>query len=70
MFGFSLPRFVTSIIRWVDAHATEHHDTGKDHQIDWIQSLPFFIMHLMCLGVFWVGWSGVAVSVALSLIHI
>ena len=45
MFGFSLPRFVTSVIRWVDAHATENHDTGKDHhQVDWIQSLPFFIM--------------------------
>jgi len=62
------PKFVTSIIRWFDAHAAEHKTPHKEHhQIDWIQSAPFIIMHLMCLGVLWVGWSSVAVFVAFAL---
>ncbi len=65
---FSQPKVITSIIRWFDAHAVDHKAASKEHhQIDWIQSSPFFIMHLMCLGVFWVGWSGIAVAVAIAL---
>ena len=61
-------RIITSIIRWFDAHATEPIDPSKDpHRIDWVQSSPFFVMHGMCLGVLWVGWSGIAVAVAVSL---
>ena len=61
-------RIFTSIIRWFDAHATDPNTpTTGPHQFDWVQSSPFFIMHFMCLGVLWVGWSGIAVAVAVSL---
>jgi stearoyl-CoA desaturase (delta-9 desaturase) len=36
-------------------------------RVDWWRSLPFFGIHLMCLGVIWVGWSPVAAGVALFL---
>jgi len=62
------PRIFTSIIRWFDCHATEPIDPSKDpHRIDWVQSSPFFFMHIMCLGVLWVGWSSTAVAVAVAL---
>lgn len=35
--------------------------------VDWLRLLPFAAMHLMCLGVIWVGWSPVAVMLALVL---
>ena len=62
------PSIIKSIIRWFDAHVTEPIDPSKDpHRIDWVQSAPFFVMHLMCLGVLWVGWSATAVAVAVAL---
>src|SRR5947209_10373948 len=36
-------------------------------QIDWVRSVPYLALHLACLGVIWVGWSPVAVAVALGL---
>jgi stearoyl-CoA desaturase (delta-9 desaturase) len=35
--------------------------------IDWIRSIPFFLLHLTCFAVIWVGWSWTAVLVAVSL---
>ncbi|NNF14455.1 MAG: acyl-CoA desaturase [Gemmatimonadetes bacterium] len=35
--------------------------------VDWFRVLPFVGMHLACLGVLWVGWSWMAVGVAVSL---
>jgi stearoyl-CoA desaturase (delta-9 desaturase) len=40
---------------------------AKLHEIDWFRFLPFFALHLGCLGVIWVGWSPVAVGFALLL---
>jgi stearoyl-CoA desaturase (delta-9 desaturase) len=56
-----------SIARWFDTSVSEQEcppdQVGK---IDWVRSLPFFAMHLVCLSVIWVGWSPVAVGVALA----
>jgi len=38
--------------------------------IDWIGLIPYAAMHLGCLAVIWVGWSPVAVGVAVSLYFI
>ena len=38
-----------------------------DHRIDWFRFLPFLSLHLGCLGVIWVGWSPVAICVAIFL---
>jgi stearoyl-CoA desaturase (delta-9 desaturase) len=35
--------------------------------ISWVATLPFVSLHVMALGVFWVGWSPVAVLVCLAL---
>jgi len=29
--------------------------------IDWVSAVPFLVLHLMCFGVIWVGWSPFAV---------
>ncbi|UCG13182.1 MAG: acyl-CoA desaturase [Deltaproteobacteria bacterium] len=57
-----------SVIRWFDSEAgldllLESQDPG----VDWWRILPFAISHVMCLGVFLVGWSWVAVAVAAGL---
>lgn len=38
-----------------------------DEQINWVRSIPFFAIHLACLGVFWTGASYVAVFTCLLL---
>ena len=35
--------------------------------ISWLHTLPFAGVHLMALGVFWVGWSPVAVAMAIAM---
>ena len=35
-----------------------------DQQVDWVRMLPFAALHLSCLEVLWVGWSPIAVAVA------
>lgn len=34
-------------------------------RIEWIRCIPFLLMHMGCLAVFWVGWSWTAVAIAL-----
>lgn len=56
---------------WCDSSATDASYTEADHNgeearsIDWLRIMPFIAMHLACLAVIWVGWSPVAVLVAL-----
>ena len=42
-------------------------DADAPQKVDWVGALPFLAMHAACLGVLWVGWSPVAVSVAAAL---
>ncbi|HUY14352.1 MAG TPA: acyl-CoA desaturase [Terriglobia bacterium] len=52
-------------MRWFDASAaTPRIENASRHQVDWVRTAPFIGVHLMCLGVIWVGWSWVAVGVA------
>jgi stearoyl-CoA desaturase (Delta-9 desaturase) len=39
----------------------------SNNRIDWVRAIPFIGMHLGCLGVFYVGWSWLAVSIAVFL---
>lgn len=36
-------------------------------RVEWFRTLPFWGVHLMCLGIIWVGWSWTAVGVAAAL---
>jgi stearoyl-CoA desaturase (delta-9 desaturase) len=57
-----------AVIRWFDAEADiESMATGDPKKVDWLRIVPLIFMHLMCLGVVWVGWSWTAVIVALLL---
>jgi stearoyl-CoA desaturase (delta-9 desaturase) len=57
-----------SLVRWFDAWAGVEHIHETDPQrVDWSRVVPFVVLHLMCLGVFWVGWSWTAVGTAAAL---
>ena len=59
---------VASIIRWFDSEAgLEALQENQASGTDWLRIVPFIVLHLGCLGVIWVGWSPVAVLVALFL---
>lgn len=52
--------------RWFDTSADAPPGELSDH-IDWVRVLPFVALHLACLGVFLVGVSWTALSVAIAL---
>lgn len=57
-----------SLARWFDSWAgIDDHYAPDARGADWLRVLPFIAMHLMCLGVLWVGWSQVAVTTAVLL---
>ncbi len=55
------------LLRWFDTAVGGNDGDADLYRIDWLRCLPFFAMHLMCLGVIWVGWSPVAVGTAVGL---
>ena len=60
--------FLLSLWRWFDAEASADQIVHVDaKKVDWFRILPFVIMHLMCLGVIWVGWSWFAVLTTAAL---
>jgi len=60
-----------SFLRWFDSWAgLEHTKVEGPPKVDWIRSIPFLAVHLVCLGVIWVGWSWTAVAVAVAFYYI
>ncbi|WP_455217568.1 acyl-CoA desaturase [Kaarinaea lacus] len=54
--------------RWFDAHAgLDVNDSGSERKIDWLRTIPFIALHLSVLFVFIVGWSPVAIMVAVAM---
>jgi stearoyl-CoA desaturase (delta-9 desaturase) len=61
-------KLLLSLLRWVDSEAGSHvpaPETGR--RTEWLRILPFIFLHAMCLGVIWVGASGIAVATAVAL---
>jgi stearoyl-CoA desaturase (delta-9 desaturase) len=59
---------MTSILRWFDSEADIESITAADQKkVDWLRIVPLLFLHLMCLGVFWVGWSWTAIGVCMLL---
>ena len=57
-----------AVIRWFDSEAdTDATPTEDPKKVDWLRIVPLIFLHLMCLGVFWVGWSWTAVMATLLL---
>jgi stearoyl-CoA desaturase (delta-9 desaturase) len=59
------PSVLLSLLRWFDSDASSDQISDADiKKVDWFRIIPFVILHLMCLGVIWVGWSWFAVLTA------
>jgi stearoyl-CoA desaturase (Delta-9 desaturase) len=56
--------FLIALARWFDTAAGGSAPADGPQEIDWLRCIPFAAIHLMCLGVIWVGWSPVAAGVA------
>jgi len=61
--------FWQSILQWFDSSVGSEEALSKSNSrnIDWIRSIPFLSLHLLCLAVIFVGWSWIAVGVAVAL---
>ena len=54
-----------TVLRWFDSWAgLEYMKTDGVPKMDWVRCFPLIAVHLMCLGIIWVGWSWTAVAVA------
>ena len=63
----STRRLLIAISRWFDNESTEPQNDEPNRQIDWPRSVPFILMHVAAVAVFWVGTSPVAVLIAIGL---
>jgi stearoyl-CoA desaturase (Delta-9 desaturase) len=63
-------RFFIAIARWFDTSVGGSSESDAPQKTDWFRCIPFVVVHLMCLGVIWVGWSPIAVGVAIALYFI
>ena len=60
--------FWYSLVRWVDAYATNDiEDTKFNKSVDWTRTVPFIALHVAVLFIFIVGWSPVAIIIAFVL---
>ena len=65
------PNILLSLLRWFDSEASvDQLASAEIKKVDWFRIIPFVILHLMCLGVIWVGWSWFAVLTAAGLYFI
>jgi stearoyl-CoA desaturase (delta-9 desaturase) len=55
--------------RWI-SNDSYNEDANHSERIDWLRALPFVLINLACLLVFWVGYSKVAVVTAVVLYFI
>ena len=61
---------VTSFVQWFDADYHNRASEARIRDIDrvnWLRCLPFVLLHLGCLAVFFVGWSWAAIGAAIAL---
>lgn len=62
-------KLLSSFAQWFDTSKRNviirpEHATSKLKQIDWLRVTPFILMHVVCLAVFWVGFSWTALLIA------
>jgi stearoyl-CoA desaturase (delta-9 desaturase) len=65
-----LKRVAVAFVRWFDTSAGGPPVPGAVQKTDWVRVIPYAAVHLMCLGVIWVGWSPIAVGVAAAMYFI
>lgn len=55
-----------NLIRWFDSANDYRDQVINNYGVEWLRVLPFALVHLACLGAFWVGWSPTALAVAVA----
>jgi stearoyl-CoA desaturase (delta-9 desaturase) len=55
---------LSALRHWFDTHGPASVAAGREDRIDWPRALPFILLHVGCVAVFWVGSSPVALAVA------
>ena len=60
-------RAVRSVVQWFDTSSAVVPDGPGAMAVDWVRVIPLIVVHVMCFGVIWVGWSWPAVAVAFGL---
>jgi stearoyl-CoA desaturase (Delta-9 desaturase) len=61
-------RVVLSLMRWFDSDVELGEiSPERAHRVELIRVVPFVLLHLACLAVFWVGWSWIALATAFGL---
>lgn len=66
----SLRQLAGSLLQWIDSDYTAESPEAIRAQpdgVNLVRCIPFVILHLGCLGVFWVGWSWFSVWAAVGL---
>lgn len=61
-----MPKWVNDFLNYINRYFNpdyniEAESVNVTKGIDWVSAIPFLLMHLMCFGVIWVGWSPLAV---------
>lgn len=54
-----------NILRWIDSWSgveSQHTPTVENTQIQWLRILPFIVLHIACVAVFWVGVYGLLLA--------
>lgn len=62
-----LRRIGRTFVRWFDSGETVAPGETLEERVDWARIIPFILLHAVCLTVIWVGWSPIAVVMALVL---
>ncbi|MEE8350367.1 MAG: acyl-CoA desaturase [Acidobacteriota bacterium] len=61
-------KVLVAVARWFDnSIGVKPISENEALDIDYVRSIPFLLLHLMCFAVIWVGWSWTAVIIAISL---
>ena len=61
---------VSYFSQWIDSEqnvSAPATDASNVDRINWFRCLPFLLLHLACIAVWWVGWSGFALWTAVGL---
>ncbi len=64
-----LARLALSMDTWAQSEELKRAAPRKNaaRRVEWVRMLPFALLHLACLAVLWVGWSPIAVAVAVGM---
>jgi stearoyl-CoA desaturase (Delta-9 desaturase) len=61
----ALQKFGRALVSWFDTSTAQQADSS--YRIEWLRMLPYIGVHVMCLGVIWVGVSTTAVIAAIAM---